>query len=218
MNFDLQFAWEILPVLLEGLVITVQATVIGFGLAVVLGLFMALGRRSHHRWIAWPVGAVVEFIRLTPFLVQLFFLFYVLPRYGVRLSAFTIGVVALGLHYGTYISEVYRAGIDAVAIGQWEAGKSLNLSPFRTWTHIILPQAIPPMIPALGNYLVGMFKETPQLGAITVIELLWSAKIIGSQTFRYVEPITMVGLLFLLLSLPSAFLVRRLEARFIQQR
>ena len=109
--WDWEFVWEILPELLEGLVITVEATIGGFILAAVLGLMFALARRSDNQWLAQPVGALVEFVRSTPLLVQLFFLFYVLPRYGIRLPALVIGIFALGLHYGTYCSDVYRAGI-----------------------------------------------------------------------------------------------------------
>lgn len=212
--FDFQYALEILPQLLEGLVITIQASVVGFALAAIVGLLLALGRRSENQLIAQPVGAVVEFIRSTPLLVQLFFFFYVLPIYGVRLPPFVIGVIALGLHYGTYTSEVYRAGIDAVDTGQWEAATALNFSPMRVWTGIILPQAIPPMFPALGNYLVAMFKESALLAAITVAELLQTGQTIGTRSFRYLEPITLVGALYFLISYPSSFIVRRLEARY----
>lgn len=211
---DLQFAWSILPTLLRALTITIQATFVGFSLAAIVGLLLALARRSTMRWLSWPAAAIVEFVRSTPLLVQLFFLYYVLPQYGIKLSVFVVGAIGLGMHYGAYTSEVYRAGIDAIAKGQWEAATALNFSRSHTWTKIILPQAIPPMIPALGNYLIGMFKETPMLAAITVVELFMQAKIISSQTFRPLEPYTMVGILFFLLSYPSALLIRRLEDRF----
>jgi len=217
MGWDWQFAFEILPKLLEALIITVEATIGGFVLAAIFGLTFALMRRSENKWLSVPVGSFVEFIRTTPLLVQLFFLFYVLPRYGIRFPPLVIGIFALGLHYGTYTSEVYRAGIDAVEKGQWEAAVSLNFSAFNTWTRIILPQAIPPMFPALGNYLVAMFKETPLLAGITVTELLLTGRIIGTQTFRFLEPITLVGLLFFALSYPSSLLVQRLEARYAQR-
>jgi polar amino acid transport system permease protein len=217
LGWDWQFVIEILPRLLEGLVVTIEATFVGFILAVVLGLFLALGRRSQHQWLAQPIGASVEFVRSTPLLVQLFFFFFVLPQYGIRLPAFVVGTVALGLHYGTYTSEVYRAGIDAIERGQWEAATALNFSPLRVWTGIILPQAIPPMFPALGNYLIGMFKESAQLMAITVTELMLTARVIGTETFRFLEPITMAGVLYLLLSYPSALIVQRLEARYARK-
>jgi len=214
---DWQFALEILPRLLGGLVVTVEATLVGFVLAVVLGLFLALARRSENPWLSQPVGAVVEFIRSTPLLVQLFFFFFVLPRYGLRLPAFLVGTLALGLHYATYTSEVYRAGIDAVDRGQWEAATALNFSPLRIWVGVILPQAIPPMIPALGNYLIGMFKESAQLLAITVTELMLTARVIGTETFRFLEPITLAGLLYFLISYPSALIVQRLEAHYARR-
>lgn len=214
MFFDLQFALESLPALLEGLKVTVQASVIAFLLAAILGLAMALSRRSESIWLSAPVGALVEFVRSTPLLVQLFFVFYVLPKYGLRLPAFVVGVVVLGLHYGTYTSEVYRAGIEAIGRGQWEASRSLNFTPMHTWTRIILPQALPPMLPALGNYLIGIFKETAQLAAITVVEMLLAARTVGTRSFRFLEPITMAGLFFFLLSYPSSLIVKRLEDRY----
>ena len=217
MSFNWQVALEILPALFGGLWVTIQVSLLAFALAAILGLFMALGRRSDNKWLSEPLGALIEFVRSTPLLVQLFFFFYVLPRYGVRMPAFVLGTIALGLHYGTYASEVYRAGINAVGRGQWEAARALNFSPARTWTGIILPQAIPPMIPALGNYLVAIFKESAQLSAITVTELMATASIIGAQTFRYLESITLVGALYFLISYPSSLVVRRLEARYARR-
>lgn len=209
--FDWAFAWEILPTLGSALIITIQATVLGMALAVVLGLALALLRRAPTRWISAPVGLFIEFVRSTPLLVQIYFLFYVLPQSGVQLSPLTTGILALGVHYAAYCAEVYRAGIEAVPRGQLEAATALNLSPWRTAVGVVLPQAIPPVVPALGNYLVAMFKDTPLLSAITVVELLQQSKIIGSATFRYTEPLTLVGLLFLVLSLAAAWGVRRLE-------
>lgn len=212
--FDFEYALEILPVLLQGLWITVQISLAGFALAAILGLLMALARRSENDWLSQPVGFLIEFVRSTPLLVQLFFLFYVLPRYGLRLPPFIVGTVALGVHYGTYASEVYRAGIDAVDRGQWEAARALNFSAGHTWTRIILPQSIPPMIPALGNYLIAMFKESAQLAAITVPELLFTGQVVGTRNFRYLEPITIVGALYFAISYPSSLIVRQLEARY----
>ncbi|MFO8036834.1 MAG: ectoine/hydroxyectoine ABC transporter permease subunit EhuD [Anaerolineales bacterium] len=211
---DWQFAIEILPKLLEALLVTIKATFIAFGIAAVLGLLLALARRSPSRWLSWPSSAIVEFFRSTPLLVQLYFLYYVLPKYGFKLPAFVVGMIGLGFYYASYTSEVYRAGIEALPRGQWEAARALNLSSLHTWRAIILPQAIPPMIPSLGNYLIGMFKETPMLAAITVVEVFQQAKIITSDTFRALEPYTWVGILFFLLSYPSSLLVQRLEVHF----
>jgi polar amino acid transport system permease protein len=211
MDFDWAFTWEILPLLGRAALTTVFATMIGYALALVLGLVLALLRRSSRRWISWPVGWAIEFIRSTPLLVQLYFLFFVFPEYGIVLSGLVAGVLGLGIHYSTYTSEVYRAGLEGIHRGQWEAATALNFTPLRVYTNIIIPQAIPPVVPALGNYLVAMFKDTPLLSAIAVVELMQRAKIIGSESFRYVEPITLVGLFFLAMSLVSAMGVRRLE-------
>lgn len=214
--FDWSFAWEILPTLGSALLITVQATVMGMAVAVTLGLVLAMLRRSRLRIVSLPTAFVIEFIRSTPLLVQMYFLFYVLPLTGAQMSPLVTGVIALGLHYATYCAEVYRAGIEAVPRGQWEAATALNMSRWRTAVGVVLPQAIPPVVPALGNYLVAMFKDTPLLSAITVVELLQQSKMIGSATFRYTEPLTIVGLLFLALSLVAAWGVRGLEARLQQ--
>lgn len=212
MLFDWAFALEILPQLARAAVVTIEATFLGFALAAVLGLILALLRRSENPWVSTLTGGFIEFIRSTPVLIQIFFLFFVFPRFGIVIPAFAAGVLALGLHYACYCSEVYRAGLDGIPRGQWEAATALNLSPARTYWGIIIPQAIPPVVPALGNYLIGMFKETPLLSAIAVLELMQTAKIIGSETFRYLEPITMVGAFFLIMSLVSAVGVRRFEA------
>ncbi|MGE4341024.1 MAG: ectoine/hydroxyectoine ABC transporter permease subunit EhuD [Pigmentiphaga sp.] len=211
MIFDWNYAREIFPLLLQALHITVQATVLGMLLAMVLGLLLALARRSPWRLLSWPTAFVIEFVRSTPLLVQLYFFFYGLPALGWKPSALLTGVLALGLHYAAYCAEVYRAGIESVPRGQWEAAQALNLGRWRTATGVILPQAIPPVVPALGNYWVAMFKDTPLLSAITVVEVLQQAKIIGSSSFRYVEPITLVGVMFLVLSLLAAWLVHRTE-------
>lgn len=213
-TWDWDFALEILADLLEGLWVTIQATLVGIIIAVTLGLGLALLRRSRHKVVAWPTGAFVEFIRGTPLLVQLFFLFFVLPDLGIVLTGFTAGVLGLGVHYATYCSEVYRSGIENVPKGQWEASTALNLHPRETWRSVILPQAVPTVIPALGNYLVAMFKDAPLLFSITVVELLATARSISSVTFRPLEAYTLAGVLFLVVSIPSAIFVRRLEGRY----
>ncbi|MGI8692478.1 MAG: ectoine/hydroxyectoine ABC transporter permease subunit EhuD [Geodermatophilaceae bacterium] len=214
MIWDWAYTWDILPDLLRGLVVTVQATLVGSVVAMVLGLVFALLRRSRLAVVRVVTGGFVEFVRSTPLLVQLYFLFFVLPSLGITLSGFMAGVIGLGVHYATYTSEVYRAGIEGVPRGQWEAATALNLPTSRVWRSVILPQAIPRVLPALGNYIIAMFKETPLLSAITVLEMLAVAKGLGGQTFRYLEPLTLVGLLFLLVSLPASLTVRRLERRF----
>ncbi|MEU3273246.1 ectoine/hydroxyectoine ABC transporter permease subunit EhuD [Saccharomonospora sp. NPDC006951] len=213
-SWDWNYAWSVLPSLGEGLVVTIQATVFGSLLAYVLGLVFALLRRSRFWLVRTIVWLFIEFVRSTPLLVQLFFLFFVLPDIGIRLSPLLTGVIGLGLHYATYTAEVYRAGIEGVPKGQWEAARALSLPAGRTWTAVILPQAIPRVLPALGNYTISMFKETPLLLTISVLDIVGAAYEVGSSSFRFVEPLTMAGILFLLLSYPSSLFVRWLERRF----
>jgi polar amino acid transport system permease protein len=210
---DLSFAISILPILLKGLWVTLQATALGFIIALVLGLVLALLRMVPLRVVSWPVGFFLEFTRNTPLLVQLYFLYFVLPDFGIVLPAFLTGAVALGLQYCGYTAEVYRAGIEAVPRGQWEAARALNMGAVLTYGHVIVPQAIPRVVPALGNYLVSMIKDTAILSAVTVMEMLNVATIIGDRTFRYFVPLTMVGGLFLVVTLISSALIRVVEAR-----
>lgn len=211
--WDWEYTWEILPILGEASLITLQATVLGFLMALVLGLILAILRMVAPKPLRYLVAGFIEFVRSTPLLIQIFFLYYILPHVGISMGAMLTGVIALGVHYGAYCSEVYRAGLEGVPKGQWEASTALNLSTWVTFKDIVLPQAIPPIVPALGNYLVALFKETPLLSAIAVLELMQTAKILGSESFQYVEPITLVGAFFLVFSLISAFLIRRFERR-----
>lgn len=213
--FDWQFAWHILPELLPSLLVTLEATVLGMALALSLGLLWTICRRSSYRALALAVNALVEFVRSTPLLIQLYFLFFVLPSAGLVLSPLITGILALGLHYSCYTTEIYRAGIDAVPRGQWDASTALGFSRARTWWSIILPQAIPRSVPVLGNYFIAMFKDTPLLAAITVAELLQQSKLIGAESFRYLEPLTIVGALFLILSLAASQIITLLEKRYV---
>lgn len=215
--FDLEFAWSVLPVLAQGAVVTLEATILGFALAMVLGLPLALARRSSSPLLYGPSWFVIEFIRSTPILIQIYVIFFVGPRFGVTLSPMVAGLLSLGLYYGCFVAEVYRAGLDAVPKGQWEAVRALNMGRGRGYQRIILPQAIPPMVPALGNFLIDMFKATPILSVITVLEMMTRAKMIGSETFRYAEPITIVGLFFLIFTLISSALIRRVERAFARR-
>lgn len=214
MEWNWDFAWSILPQLLQGFKITLIATALGAVVAAVLGLVFAILRRSPNRIVSRTTGFVVEFIRGTPLLVQLYFIFYVLPDLGIKLPALLAGVIGMGLHYATYTAEVYRGGIESVARGQWEAARATNLTARQTWVNVILPQAVPPMIPAMANYLLAMFKETPLLSAITVLELMNQAKSVANSSYRYVEPMTMVGVMFLVVSVISVVALRWLERRY----
>ncbi len=216
MGWDWDFTFnEAIPAVLRGLQVTLQVIVLAFPLAMGLGLLLVLGRRSHRWYVHYPVRFVIEFIRSTPLLVQLFFVFFAAPLLiGLRMSAFVTGVLVLGIHYAAYVSEVYRAGIDAVPRGQWEAATALNIARPHTWRRVVLPQAIPPVVPALGNYWISMFKDTPQLLAIGLLEILTEAQRLGSRTFQFEETITVAGILFLILAYGSSLLVRYVEKRY----
>ncbi|MEY7974517.1 ectoine/hydroxyectoine ABC transporter permease subunit EhuD [Saccharomonospora xinjiangensis] len=214
MNWDWDYTFDILPELLTHFVqYTLVATVLGIALAAALGLVFAIVRNLRIPVLSQVTTAFIEFIRSTPLLIQLFFLFYALPGMGITLSPMTAGVLGLGVHYACYCADVYRAGIDAVPKGQWEATVALQLPPSITWRKVILPQAVRNVLPALGNYAIAMFKETPFLALITVPELLRTARTIGGDTYEYLEPLTLAGLIFLAASYPTALLLRRLEQR-----
>jgi len=205
------YTTSILPIILIGLTVTLRAAAAGFAIALVLGLVFALLRRSRIKVISWTTAFIVEFLRDTPLLVQLFFLYYVLPDFGVVLPAFLTGALALGLQYAAYTSEVYRGGIEAVHRGQWEAATALNLTRMQTYRDVIIPQAIPRIVPAMGNYLVAMIKETPVLSVVTVLEMMGLANMIGERTFEYLVPLTLVGLIFLVLTLICSAGLHRLQ-------
>ncbi|UUU33674.1 ectoine/hydroxyectoine ABC transporter permease subunit EhuD [Streptomyces sp. CA-210063] len=216
MNWDWNAVTDFLPHFRDGLLVTLQALALGSVVSFVLGLVWALLVRTPTRWVSWPVGVVTEFIRNTPLLVQLFFLFYVLPEWGLTFSALTTGVFAIGLHYSTYTMQVYRAGIEAVPAGQWEAATALNLPMRRTWSVVILPQAVRRVVPALGNYVISMLKDTPILMVITVPEMLSEARLYAQETFRFTEPLTVIGVAFILISYLASLLLRTLERRLVR--
>ncbi|APO69827.1 ectoine/hydroxyectoine ABC transporter permease protein EhuD 1 (plasmid) [Rhizobium gallicum] len=211
MNWDWSFALQAAPQIAAGMGITLISTGIGSLTAIILGLVFALLVRSRVILIRVPTRVVVDFIRGTPLLVQLFAIFYILPDIGILLQPLVAGVIGLGIHYAAYLSEVYRAGIDNIPLGQWEAGTAANLTRWQVMRYVILPQAIPVMLPTIGNYILSMFKETPLLSVITVVEMMSIAGGISTTTYRFLEPITIVGFYFLLLSLPCAMALQRME-------
>jgi len=216
MRWDWNAVREFMPYFWDGLRVTLQILALGSLISFALGLVWALLMRSPTRWVRWPVGVVTEFVRDTPLLVQLFFLFYVLPEWGLTFSASATGVFAIGLHYSTYTMQVYRAGIEAVPVGQWEAATALNLPVRRTWTAVILPQAVRRVVPALGNYVIAMLKDTPVLMVITVLEMLGQARLFSQQHYRFTEPLTVIGVAFVLVSYPASLLIRTLERRLVR--
>ncbi|MGW0764045.1 ectoine/hydroxyectoine ABC transporter permease subunit EhuD [Streptomyces sp. NPDC002676] len=216
MKWDWNAVSDFMPDFWRGLLVTLEALALGSLLSFSLGLVWTLLMRTPTRFVRWPVGVVTEFVRNTPLLVQLFFLFYVLPEWGLTFSALATGIFAIGLHYSTYTMQVYRAGIEAVPVGQWEAATALNLPRRRTWTAVILPQAIRRVVPALGNYVIAMLKDTPMLMVITVLDMLGRARLFSQQHFQFTEPITVIGVAFILISYLASLLLRALERRLVR--
>ena len=205
------FAYEILPKMLWATLNTIMAAGIGYTIAVVVGLIFLIGQRTPYKVINILVREIVEFIRSTPLLIQLFFLYFVGPQFGIILSAWVTAMITIGLHFGTYLSEVYRGALEGVPKSQWEACRALNFTTLYTYRRIVLPQAFPIAIPGMGNYLVGIFKDTPLLSTIGVAELFHAATSVGGEHYRYLEPYSMVGIIFLILSVPAAMGIRKLE-------
>lgn len=214
------WSWETfsraLPFVLDGLWVTVTLTITAFLFALVFGFVWTFLKRVPNRPFNWVITWVMEFIRSTPPLVQLFFIYYAwpeIPVVGATLSPMISAILGLGIHFSTYIAEIYRSGIESVENGQWEASRALNFSTMDKWKKIILPQAIPPTIPMLGNYFIIMFKEVPLASTISVVGIMHMANTFGSRNFAYLEPLTIVGIIFLLLSYPSAVLIKKLEIK-----
>ena len=205
------FAIEILPSMLWATLNTILAAGIGYAIAAIVGLLFLLGQRTPIKIVNMVNREIVEFIRSTPLLIQLFFVYFVLPQFGITLSAWVCGMITIGLHFGTYLSEVYRGALEGVPKTQWEACRALNFSTFYTYRKIVLPQAFPIAIPGMGNYLVGIFKDTPLLSTIGVAELFHAATAVGGYHYRYLEPYTIVGIIFLTLSIPAAIWIRKIE-------
>ena len=212
MQWDWGFTVEILPRMLWATVNTLMAAGVGYAIAAVVGLFFALAQRTSFQTLTFIVREVVEFIRSTPLVLQIFFVYYVAPEYGISLSPWVAGMIAIGFHYAAYLSEVYRGGIESVPKGQWEACTAINLTTIQTYKRIILPQALPPSIAGMGNYLVSIFKDTPMLAVIGVAELMQMANAVGGQNYRYLEPYTIVGAIFLIISLTAASAIRGFDA------
>jgi polar amino acid transport system permease protein len=203
-----------LPILLQGVGMTVLVTLCALALATALGLVWALMRTSGTRWLAWPALAFTNTIRGIPILVQLFYIYFVLPDLGVDLTAFQAGVIGLGIAYSAYMGEVFRSGLLAIEKGQVEAARSLGLSRGQVLWLIVLPQAVRIVLPPYGNNLIMLLKDSSQASVITVAEISTQARLIASSTFKNQEVWTMAALLYLCLSIPLIIAVSYLEKRF----
>jgi polar amino acid transport system permease protein len=212
-SWDWNFTLEILPKLMQGLLVTIQVTIIGSILAFFLGLVWVLARIKRMPFVSPAISLFVQFIRGTPFLIQLYFLYYVAPTWGVTFSAMATGIIGIALFNSAAVSEIYRAGIEDIPVGQWEASLTLGLPVRRVWTGIILPQMVTRILPMMGNVVIAMFKETAVLSTITVFELLAQARDAGFLRFRFIEPLTTAGALYFVISYTAARGVKYLERR-----
>ena len=212
MTWDMDLALEMLPRLLQAfLKITLLVTVVSSVAAAVLGIIWAILLREAPRPVAAVVFRILDVIRMTPIPLQLAAVYAFLIATDV--STLTIGLVVFGVHYSTYMAESYRAGIESIRPGQWEAATALSMSKARTWRAVVIPQALRATVPSLGNWAIAMFKDTPFLIMISVPELVTVAQDEGANNFSFLEPITLAGLIFLVASYPTAVLMRKLENR-----
>lgn len=211
--FNFAGAVEYLPDLLRGALISVELTLCVMALSLVLGLLLALAKLSQSRLLSAAANVYIEVIRGTPCLLQLFYIYFVLPAVGIRVEPFLAGVLGLTVNYSAYLAEVYRAGIAAVPRGQVEASQALGMSRRKMLRLIILPQAIRVVIPPLGNYFISLFKDTSLVSTVTVRELMFTGQIIASMNFQYFTIFTIIGIIYLALSYPSALFVKYLEKR-----
>lgn len=212
MEFDPSFAVQTIPVIVSFIGTTIFAAIASCFGAASLGFILELGRRSN------PVLALInrfvsDFIRCTPILGWLYFTYFVLPFYGLRLSSMTVGILALSIYYSGYLCEVFRAGIDAIPKGQSEAAQALGLRRVDQIAFVLAPQMLRNIAAPLGNYFVSILKATPYLAVIAVPEMLGSAFDIASETYRYAEPLSAAGAVFLLLALLVAQCTALLERR-----
>lgn len=211
--FSLNEMISFLPSLLAGAWVTITVSLVAYALALIVGLVFGIARMSRF----WPIKAVatvyVQFIRGTPLLLQLFFIYYVLPYGGIILTAFASGVSGLTINYSAYMAEVFRSGVQAIPSGQREAGLSLGMSRRLLMRRIILPQAIRIVIPAIGNFFVSIFKDSALVSVITMRDLMFSGQLLASATFKHFEIFALVGVIYFVISYPTAKLVDYIEAR-----
>ncbi|HYS63134.1 MAG TPA: amino acid ABC transporter permease [Paraburkholderia sp.] len=209
----IQNALDFLPILLKGAVVTVEITFCSFVLSTILGLALALMRVSSNKLLSNAAATVINVIRGLPIIVQLFYIYFVLPDLGVQLSAFQAGFIGLGVAYSAYQAENFRAGIEAIDHGQIEAAQSIGMRGALIMRRVILPQAFRIALPPYGNTLVMMLKDSSLASTITVAEMTRAGQLIASSTFQNMTVFTLVALLYLALSLPLVYGLRRLERR-----
>jgi His/Glu/Gln/Arg/opine family amino acid ABC transporter permease subunit len=200
-------------VFLRGLGLTIFLTLVTMVLATVLAIPLALARLSANRLFRWPGNVFVEFMRATPLILQLIYIYYVLPGAGIMLNPLVAAITGLTLHYSAYLSEVFRGGIQSINKGQQEAALSLGLSRWLAFRKVVLPQAVRVILPTLANYLISLFKDTSLASVVTVQELMFSGQIISARNFQYFTVYTVTAILYFAVCYPSGLAVRVLEDR-----
>ncbi len=212
-RFDVAF--ENFPVLLEGLGVTVLLTVLAMAIGLVGGLILALMRLSPFRLLQLPAYGFTEVFRTTPLLVQVVWVFSVLPlTLGIMLSPFFSGLVALGCNVAAFMSEIYRAGISSVGTAQTNAALALGMTRAQSMRRVVLPQAVLRMVPPIGAMWVALFKDTSVLAAIGVAEMMTKARFIASDTYRPLEIYTLVAVVYFVITYPQSLGVNHLFQRF----
>lgn len=206
-------AQEYLPILLQGVQLTVLITLASLVVSTLLGLVWAVMRVSGIAVLAGFSAVMINILRGIPIIVQLFYIYFVMPDFGLSLTAVQAAIIGLGIAYSAYQAENFRAGIEAVDCGQVEAALSIGMGWGMTMRRVILPQAIRIALPPYGNIMIMMLKDSSQASTITVAELALQGKLIASSTFKNTSVYTMVALMYLALSLPLILLVRHLEAK-----
>jgi polar amino acid transport system permease protein len=210
----LRDAVQFLPLLLQGLKFTILVTLGSLALSTVLGLVWALMRVSGVAPLVLVAKLVVNTLRGIPILVQLFYIYFVFPEFGLALSALQAAILGLGIAYSAYQAENFRAGIEAIDHGQVEAAESIGMGWFLMMRRVILPQAIKVVLPPYGNIMIMMLKDSSQASTITVAELTLQGSLLASSTFKNMTVYTLVALLYLSMSLPLIAFVGWLERRF----
>lgn len=209
---------EFLPVLFQGLIVTVQIAAMAAAMAVVVAFLAAFAKMSRVRRLRWCAVVYIETFRGTSALVQLFWLYFVLPHFGIALPAMAVGVLGLGLNIGAYGAEVVRCAVESVPRRQREAAAALNLSPWQTLRFIVLPQAFLVMLPPWTNLLIELLKATALVSLVTLGDLTFKAYQLNQATFRTLEIFTLVLLLYFAVAMVIAAAGRGLERRFGRHR
>ena len=204
-------AVEFFPILLQGVWLTIVVTIGSLALSTVLGLFWALMRVSGIGMLVGLSAGLINVIRGIPIIVLLFYLYFVMPDFGVALTALQASILGLGIAYSAYQSENFRAGIEAIDKGQIEAAQTIGMGWWLTMRRVVLPQAVRIVLPPYGNIMIMMLKDSSQASTITVAELALQGKLIASSTFKNTSVFTLVALMYLTMSIPLILLVRHFE-------